>query len=91
MAAARVAGSARDPGACANEAERTRGSITRSQDADLTMLSRDLFTLTRAPRQILSEPPASPWSLARSSTGWRGTTRWLRAGPDSDSPGSQWV
>jgi imidazolonepropionase-like amidohydrolase len=54
MAAARIAGSARDPGAWANGAERTRGSITRGQDADLVVLSRDIFTLTRAPRQILS-------------------------------------
>jgi predicted amidohydrolase YtcJ len=54
-AAARIAGSARDPGAWANGAERTRGSITRSQAAGLVVLSRDIFRLTRAPRQILSE------------------------------------
>jgi predicted amidohydrolase YtcJ len=41
-------------GAWANGNEHTRGSITPGKDADLVVLSRDLFTLTHNPRQILS-------------------------------------
>ena len=68
MAAARIAGSARDPGAWANGAEHTRGVITRGHDAELVVLTRAPFTLTRAPGRSPESAPASPWSLARSST-----------------------
>jgi predicted amidohydrolase YtcJ len=40
-------------GAWANGVERTRGSITPGKDADLVVLSRDLFELTGDPRQML--------------------------------------
>ena len=68
MAAARIAGSAATPAPGPNGAEHTRGVITLGHDAELVVLTRAPFTLTRAPGRSPESAPASPWSLARSST-----------------------